>query len=221
MMRQLLALGVLIFLAGCAATPRWAATEPCTEELSGATLVAEHWLQQSDIWRLRQSALLEIRGRKIPLEGFMLLDLRRQEIRLVAMNEMGIVLFELLVTPTREQLLRAVPQLQQQGGLAAGIAESLRRIYLVPRPQTGDYQQQRSTDLRLWRVIADQEINFIFDCAGQLRQTLNRSPSSHWQVLYQNYRGVDGRLLPEKIEMNDFQQGVSLILWQREVTVIR
>lgn len=209
-------------LTGCAVpATRLQLTESCNESMSSAQVTADHWLAVPDVWRLRQSTLIEIRGRKIPLEGFMLLDLAQQQIRLVAMNEMGIVLFELLVTATSEELLRAVPQLQQQRGLAQGIADSLRRIYLLPRPHSTDYYQQRDTSLRLWRSTADEQIDFIYDCPGRLRMAAMSSDVSSWQVLYQDYRQVEGRQLPEQIVMNDYQHGVSLTIRQQEATRVQ
>lgn len=208
-----------LVVTGCAGpASRLQLTERCSESMSSAQVTADHWLAVPDVWRMRQSTLIEIRGQKIPLEGFMLLDLAQQQIRLVAMNEMGIVLFELLVTATSEELLRAVPQLQQQRGLAQGVADSLRRIYLLPRPHSTDYYQQRDTSLRLWRVSRDEQVDFIFDCRGRLRLTAMSSDLSRWQVLYQDYRQVDGRQLPELIVMRDYQYGVTLTIRQQEAT---
>lgn len=209
----------LLFVVACAPYPqRLVLREPCPQELSAGVVVADHWLAAADTWRLRQSALLELRGRKLALEGFMILDLAQQRLHMVAMNDMGLVFFELIVTPEGQELRRALPQLQQPG-LAEGIASSLRRIYLEPRPQTTDSAQMRTTSLRLWRSVATGDLSFVFDCNGRLRKTRQRSATQEWQVVYENYQLIAERGVPEKIVMSDFQQAVTLTLWQREITL--
>ncbi|MFO7766669.1 MAG: hypothetical protein R6V33_09575 [Pelovirga sp.] len=209
-----------LLLGGCALLPTGPELdEPCEGELSVDEVIDQHWLNRDDSWRMRQSALLELRGRKVPLEGFMMLDLGRQRLHLVAMNEMGLVFFELVVTATDEQLIRALPQLQQQRGLTAGIAGSLRRIYLSPRPRSQDQPRMEKTSLRLWRPLADGDLAFVFDCPGNLRETRQTTDHESWQVVYQDYRRVSGREIPGKVIMNNFHHAVTLTLWQREVTL--
>lgn len=210
----------LVFVVACAPYPqRLELREPCPQELSAGMVVADHWLAAADTWRLRQSALLELRGRKLALEGFMILDLAQQRLHMVAMNDMGLVLFELIVTPEGQELRRALSQLQQQPGLAEGIASSLRRIYLEPRPQKTDSAQMHKTSLRLWRPVANGDLSFVFDCDGRLRETRQRSATQEWQVVYENYQLIAERGVPEKIVMSDLQQAVTLTLWQREITL--
>lgn len=210
----------LLFVAACAPYPqRLDLREPCPQQLAADAVVAEHWLGAADTWRLRQSALLELRGRKFALEGFMILDLAQQRLHMVAMNDMGVVFFELIVTAEDQELRRALPQLQQQRGLAEGIAASLRRIYLEPQPQTTDPAQMYKTNLRLWRPLADGDLSFVFDCDGRLRETRQSSNTQGWQVVYENYQLIAERAVPEKIVMSDFHNAVTLTLWQREITL--
>lgn len=210
---------VNLFLAGCASPAAdLLLPEVCPEPVGTRQAVDQHWLNGAEVWRLRQSVLITIGGRKIPLEGFMVLDLAREQIRLVAMNELGVVLFELLVTDDSEQLLRAVPPLRQQPGLAQGIAGSLRRIYQQPRPRQLDKQEQRRSGLRLWRTTGDEHVDFVFDCTGHLRQTVMTSELLRWQVFYHSYRPVDGEDVPEHIVLKDYGRGVTLNIRLQEAT---
>lgn len=218
-MKQILLLSIL-FLSACAPNPqRLILREICSQELSAARVIEQHWLNQPDTWRLRQSALLELRGRKFPLEGFMILDLGEQRLHMVAMNDMGLVFFELVVTAEDQQLRRALPQLQQQPGLAEGIAASLRRIYFKPRPQTTDSARMAPAHLSLRRPVAAGDLSFVFDCDGRLRETRLHSDTENWQLIYDSYQRITERAVPEKIVMNNFHQAVTLTLWQREITL--
>ncbi len=219
-MKQVVLLLSILFVSACAPYPqRLVLREFCPQELSAARVIEQHWLNQADTWRLRQSALLELRGRKFPLEGFMILDLGEQRLHMVAMNDMGVVFFELMVTAEDQQLRRVLPQLQQQPGLAEGIAASLRRIYLKPRPQSTDSARMATTHLSLRRPVAAGDLSFVFDCAGQLRETRLNSDTEDWQLIYGSYQRITERAVPEKIVMNNFHQAVTLTLWQREITL--
>ena len=219
-MRKLLLLLMLLFLSACASGPPDPdLTLPCEHKLAADVVIDQHWLSRDDRWRLRQSALLELRGRKQPLEGFMVVDLKQQQLHLVAMNDMGVVFFELLVTATDQQLRRALPQLEQQRGLAEGIAAGLRRIYLQPQPRRDDQARMGTTSLRFWRPVADGDLVFEFDCSGQLRVTRRTGTDENWRVIYDDYPEGAGRQVPEKIVMYEIDHAVTLTVWQREVTL--
>ena len=215
-MMRLLIIFVLL-LGGCGPTlPRQQLPTDCRAEAPAEQLVAQQWLQQPVIWRLRQAALLEIGPKKIALEGFLRLDLVHQQARLVALNEMGLVLFDLTVSSDDEQLQRAIPQLQRQKGLAKGIALSIRSIFLQPRPQAADRLVKEGSVERLLRQTAAEQVQFIFDCQGDLRQTRLNSAGQEWRVQYDSYQVYEATRLPSEIVFFDQQHAVKLSLWLRE-----
>ncbi|MEE4253382.1 MAG: hypothetical protein V2I50_04985 [Desulfuromusa sp.] len=217
-MLRICSLILLLGLVSCvSATPPQQFPENCRAEASVEQLLAGNWLGQSGVWRLRQVTLLEIGSKKIPLEGFLRLDLVRGEARLVAMNEMGLVLFDLLVTENDQQLQRAIPQLQQVKGLSAGVAQSLRQIFLQPRPQLDDQFTIRGNIQRLRREMPGGSLAFNYDCRRDLRNIRFVADGGDWRVAYDQYRQFGTSRLPEQIIMNDFQHGVKLSLWIREV----
>jgi hypothetical protein len=216
-MRSLI-LSLILFITACAPTsPPLILPENCRAELAAEQLVARHWLAQSGIWRLRQGALLEIGPKKLPLEGFLRLDLKRQEARLLAMNELGVVLFDLQVTADGEQLHRAIPQLQQVEGLAQGVAKSLRQVFLLPQPEATDRLENFGNSQKLWRSVAGGKLQFVFDCDGNLRETRLKAGQDDWRVVYDQYRPFGEFYIPMQMVMNDYRRGVKLSLWLREV----
>jgi hypothetical protein len=208
----------LLLSTSCApGTPSLQLETNCLAEYRTEELVASHWLLQPETWRIRQSALLEIGHNKIPMEGFLRLDLQRSEARLLAMNDMGVVLFDLQVTPIDEHLHRILPQLQQIKGLAEGVAQSLRQIFLQPQPQLADRLEQRGNSQRLWRSLPDGTLGFLFDCQGDLRETRQEEGTGDWRVIYGRYQSFGTHRLPEEIVMNDYQHSVKLSLWLRDL----
>lgn len=218
MLRGLVIACLALLLSACAPTaPKLQLPDNCRAEFTPQQLLEQHWLLQPHIWRLRQAALLELGAKKLPLEGFLRLDLQRHEARLLAMNEMGVVLFDLQVAAEGQQLQRAIPQLQQVQGLAQGVAQSLRQIFLRPQPQDGDRLENRVNSQQLWRSLPGGSLEFTFDCRGDLRETRLQSQSGDWQVIYSRYRRFGNSRLPEQMVLNDFRHRVKLSLWLQEV----
>lgn len=217
-MIRLLGLLILLLLVACAPStaPQQLPTD-CRAEATLDQLLAGNWLQQPEIWRFRQSALLELGPKKIPLEGFLRLDLQRNEARLLAMNEMGLVLFDLQVSETDQQLNRAIPQLQQVKGFAQGVAQSLRQIFLSPRPQSTDHLEGGGNSQRLWRALPGGSLGFVFDCQGELRETRQVADGGDWRVVYDQYQNYGSTRLPKQIVLNDYRYSLKLLLWIGEV----
>lgn len=192
----------------------------CRATASSTELVQNHWLNAEHIWRLRQSALLEIGTRKIALEGFLRLDLKKREARLVALNEMGLVVFDLHVDIHTQELLRALPQVRETKGFAQGVGSSLRCMFLAPVPQLGDELEQGGYYQRLVRETADTKLKFTFDCDAQLRRTQLQGPGAKWQVVYNNYRNVEGVTaevaLPTQIILHNAPHRMKLTLTLNE-----
>lgn len=209
---------LLLGLASCVpATPPQQLPDNCQADAAAIQLLAGNWLNQPEIWRFRQVTLLEVGRKKIPLEGFLRLDLVRKEARLVAMNEMGVVLFDLLVTENDQHLHRAIPQLQQIAGFATGVAQSLRQIFLQPQPKADDHMENRGNIQRLWRILPGGSLGFVYDCRGELRETRLVADTGDWRIAYDQYKQFGESRLPEQIIMNDYRHGIKLSLWIREV----
>lgn len=208
---------LLLGLSSCTPVlpPQQLATA-CRGDFTQAQLQLRHWLQGEEIWRLRQGALLEIGLKEIPLEGFLRLDLNQRTARLVALNEIGLVLFDLQVGPEGHQLLRAIPQLEQRRGFADGIAQSLRRMFLQPQLNSAS----EVTTVGNLQVITlkedEQPTRFSFDCAGDLRELKGSTQQGSWVVRYNDYRDFSGRKLPEETIYYNRSHAVKLTLWLRE-----
>lgn len=217
-MSRICLLFLLFVVTSCVpTTPLQQLPQDCAATASVGQLLSHSWLSQGKVWRLRQSTLLEIGPKKIPLEGFLRLDTANKQARLVAMNEVGVVLFDLLVTEDGQQLKRAIPQLQQVKGLATGVAQSLRQIFLQPRPAESDRLENLDSRQKLWRSIPGGSLRFIYDCRSDLRTVRFSGDSGDWRVAYNDYQVFAESRLPLEIVMNDYRHGVKLSLWVREV----
>ena len=207
----------LIVITGCAPSlPTQQLPTGCQGNFSVTQLRSGQWLQGQSTWRLRQGVLLEIGMKKIPLEGFLRLDLKQRSARLVALNEIGLVLFDLLVRDETTQLVRAVPQLQNRAGFADGIALSLRRVFLQPVLSASDAINVAENLQRISVQSGAEQVRFSFDCHGDLRLLFGSSGEQSWRVQYNAYGDHAGMRLPEEIIYYDRSHAVKLTLWLRE-----
>ncbi len=211
--------GVLLtlMLAACAPYQQPQPGPECTSRPTLEQMRSGNWLQRPGIWHLRQSVLLELGSRKIPLEGLLRLDTKRREARLVAMNGMGLVLFDLQIDQQGQKLLRAMPQLEKQPGFAVGVAKSLRRIFLAPQPEGADQLEIRPDAQRLWRPLPGGSLSFSFSCTGDLRETRQKSQNGDWRTVYDDYQPLAELRIPQQIRFNDYRYRVKLSLWLSEV----
>lgn len=202
---------------GCTTVPFSAPQLGQTRELTVNELLEPFWLGDAAVYRIRQSGLFQLRGMKLPFEGFMELDVDNRRARLVALEGIGLKLFDLTVTGDAVEVHSLLPELRKHAGLPAAVADSVRRIFFQPQPSRTDRLAIGSQDYRLQRSGRD-EVCFRF--GGEPPLLLGKSsdgPSGDWQVNYYQYRERSGRQIPEGIILHDHRAGYDLTLWLESV----
>jgi hypothetical protein len=206
-----------VLLGGCASIPFETPHLGPTRQLTTVDLLGPFWLGHTAVYRIRQSGLFQLRGMKLPIEGFMELDANRRKARLVALEGMGLKLFDLTVTADTVEVNYLMPDLQKHPGLAEAVADSVRRIFFQPQPSLADRLEIGSRDYRLQRAGAD-DLSFVF--GGEPPLLLEKRSvglSGDWWVGYYQYRQLVGRQIPEGIFLQDRWAGYTLTLWLESV----
>jgi hypothetical protein len=206
-----------LLLGGCTTIPFESPRLVPTRELTAAELLEPFWLGDAAVYRIRQSGLFQLRGMKLPIEGFMELDAGNRHARLVALEGMGLKLFDLTVTAEAVEVHHLLPELRKHSGLAEAVAESVRRIFFEPQPSPDDRLEIAARDYRLRRV-GSEALSFVF--GGDPPLLLEKSSagsSGDWRVGYYQYRQVAGRQIPEGIFLQDRRGGYTLTLWLESV----
>ena len=203
---------VLLFIAGC----QWATVpSPSTPERTAAELAGSLWTVGAEEWRIRQSALFELGPARVPMGGFLLLH--PGEARLVGLDDLGVKLFDLLVTPGGHIEHFLHPELARLPGVGGAIAASVRRIFLAPRPAPGDRLRPGRDGLRLDRFAAWGDVHFLFSGAdADLQETRVRGDGEDWRVRYYDYRAEGEYRIPGRIVLDDFGGDYRLTLWLEE-----
>jgi len=109
-----------------------------THQTDVGALLARMWTLRPGVYRSRQTGLLEIRGKQIPLTAFMELNANNQTVRLVGMNELGIKLFDLLISEANVEQRQMLPSLSRGPDLSEAVGGCARRIFLGPIPRESD-----------------------------------------------------------------------------------
>jgi hypothetical protein len=148
------------------------------------------------------------------------LDPRGRRARLVALEGMGLKLFDLTVTADGVEVNHLIPDLRRHPGLAEAVAASVRRIFFQPQPVPTDRLEIGSREYRLRRTGTD-EINFVFGGDPPLLlEKRSLGPAGDWWVGYYQYRELGGRQIPEGIFLQDRRAGYTLTLWLESVKCI-
>lgn len=219
MRRRFAILALLLTLTGCGGVP-FAAPEKVALRpgVTATELAASVWTAQQGSFQLRQTVLFEFRGARVPMAGLMRLDLTQGQVRLVAMNDLGVKFFDLEVSKGGEQLHYLLPDLAKIPHFAEAVAASVRRVFLTPRPDGSEALDRTASLCQLARPYRGDEVRFTFGGAGTrlLATEVDRDQES-WRVRYFEYQTAGTTLYPRGIVLDDRLAGYRLTLWQEEV----
>ena len=219
-MRRLSVLLALVWLAGCVSLPfRDNPALPPPAELGAQQLAAACWPAPQQHYRVRQTVLFELRGAKVPMTGLMDLDTRRGEIRLVALNDLGIKFFDLQLDATTQQLHYLLPELARFPDFDTLVASAVRRIFLAPRPDGSETLQRQAKRSVLRRADEGRDLAFEFGGPEPRLYTIRvRGGDEDWQADYYEYTDAPGPAAPRGVVLDDRKGGYRLTLWLDEVT---
>lgn len=216
---RLLAGIILLMLTACTTVP-FATTELTpTLPRSAAELTAGLWNSGTANLLIRQSALFELEGMKIPIAGIMKLELKTKVARLVGMNDMGVKFYDISVDRDSSQANFIIPNLASYPGFAEAVALSVRRIFLDPEPLPGDALLRRDNSYLITREIGTKG-TIYFTIGGEKLQLLEktyRGDAESWRVRYYQYQRNQGQLFPGGIVLDDDLAKYRLTLWIESV----
>jgi hypothetical protein len=187
-------------------------------DVTATQLATSVWTAQQGVFQLRQTVLFEFRGARVPMAGLMRLDLTQGQVRLVALNDLGVKLFDLEVTQIGEQQHYLLPDIAKIPHFTEAVAASVRRVFLTPRPDGSETLRLTASRCQLTRSNPSREIRFTFGGNGsQLLATEVDGDQEDWMARYFEYQTAETILYPRGIVLDDRIAGYRLTLWQEEV----
>jgi len=209
----------LLLISACTTVPFTPVELTPTIPRSAAELSGSLWNSGNGSIMIRQSALFEFEGMRVPITGVMKLDRSARIARLVGMNDMGVKLYDISVDDAAIQAHFIMPELARYPGFADAVATSVRRIFLTPEPARDDALERTSTSYVLTRKApAGGAIRFVFGGAdAQLLEKSYRGATGSWRVHYYQYQRLSGHFFPGGIVLDDDRAGYRLTLWIESV----
>jgi hypothetical protein len=216
---RLILAALLFLMSACSTVVPFAPTELIpSAPRSAAELSAGLWDSGSGSLLIRQSALFELAGMRVPIAGIMKFDLAARSARLVGMNDMGVKLYDISVDRSSSLANFVMPELARYPGFTEAVAASVRRIFLEPVPSPADALTLTPTSYLLTRETGDGTLRFLFGgTETQLLEKSCRGKGASWQVRYYQYQRKQGSLVPGGIVLDDDRAGYRLTLWIESV----
>jgi hypothetical protein len=203
--------------AGCAGLQLDSGERAPTRELTAETLASKVWTSRPGVRYLRQAALFEFHEVKVAADGLLRLDPASGSARLVALNEMGVKLFD--VTVTRGSLTEnfLLPELAKAKGLSASLAACLRAVFLDYEPRPADKLTTRAETYELSRTESGGRLTSTFSGFETLLLKEYSGADQSWTVRFSDYRRAEDLWVPGHTVFTDRRAGYRVSLWLKEV----
>jgi hypothetical protein len=217
-LKTLLPIALLLLTTACARAPFAPMEAASMAPVSGQALVEKCWPDADGVYRVRQTALLEVGFREFAMDGVLILNLGQQSARLVGMSSMGIKFFDIEVIGDTVTPHYIFPELNKIPGLADRIGEAVKRLYLSPLPAPTDEMAAGEAQQVLTRTVDGTRYRFVF--GGKDRLLAEKSAagkSEKWTARYYDYTQSSDRWIPGGIFYRDSRGRYSLTLWTEKV----
>ncbi len=168
--------------------------------------------------RLRQSVIISYQGHELLLSGLLVLDPVAGTAQLLASQDLGPLVLALTVSADEHALLRPARPPYDHPRLLAGVADSIRHIFLTPpgsasmtfARQRRVYRGLSGTGPAGPRCLLGGEPLVLLEADGQ-------AENGPWRVTYGTYRqGVAG-LLPMAIVYEEPENRLRVTVWNESV----
>ncbi len=207
---------MLTLMVGCATAPFQALPHAVMAEMGAEQLLQNWWLQPGHKYLCRHSGLIEVFGHKFPLDGVAKIDTTTHTARLIAMNPMGVKLFDLAITQHSYELNYLLPELQKYPQMPQMVAQSMQTIFLAFNPAVTDeliYDKKHIT------LHSQNDADVVSTFAGNPVRLIKKtvvSSSQSYSIDYYQYVEQNSVWSPTGIVLND-DSGFKLTLWIDEI----
>lgn len=188
-----------------------------TRALTAAALADKVWTARPGPCYVRQTALFEAGDNKLAADGLLRYDPAAGAVRLVAVNEAGVKLFDLTVTRDAVTENFVLPELAAARGLPAAVGACLRAVFLAYEPRAGDRLDTGPETYELSRPEGDGRLLCVFGGRETLLYKHFEGAGQSWTVRFFDYAKRGAALLPGRTVFTDRRAGYRVSLWLEEV----
>lgn len=219
MRSRLLALLLLLLIAGCSGIPFQEPASLRMESIDPAAVIVRLRSALPERFRATSSVVVEMAGRSVSALGITEVDRVAGTFTAVALNPMGLKLFELTGAPDGTISGSVLEAISQRGNAAAAIGEDIRRIYLdlVPSPVARSWKRARALVFR--QPSGGGELEYVFAGEGPdlAEKNFYGDDGIVWQAAYYEYGDWNGKRMPHGIVYRSYRHGYRLIIRMKEI----
>jgi hypothetical protein len=168
---------------------------------------------------LLSSIVFEYNFRSLSGIGYLDIDTVSGGYKVMCMNQLGVKLFEF--QGDRDGLISsyAIEPLARQGDIAAAVGEDIKRIYLdlIPAGTARATKREHAVVFRQRSGKGALEYEFSGQGPDLAAKTYREDHRAVWRVSYDEYRLMNGRLYPLRVQFRDYRHGYRLTVRMKEI----
>lgn len=219
MRSRLLVLLLPLLIAGCSGIPFREPSPLRMEGIDPAAVIARFRSALPERFRATSSVVVEVAGGSVSALGITEVDRPAGTFTAVALNPMGLKLFELTGSPDGTTSGSVLEALSRHGNAATAIGEDIRRIYfdLVPSPAARSWKRAHSLVFR--QPSGGGELEYVFAGEGPdlVEKNFYGDDGIVWQAAYYEYGDRSGKRMPHGIVYRSYRHGYRLIIKMKEI----
>lgn len=153
--------------------------------------------------------------------GFLEVKPSADSFRVIALNPMGVKLFDLAGSSGTVTVNFAMEPLASYGNIASAVAFDIKRIYFDMLPAADARHYRFNNRLIFGKELPHGYLEHVF--AGEqgdlVEKRFYKDQYISWSVGYYEYGDKDGKRVPKGIILTDYQGGYRLVIREKEQTI--
>ena len=211
---------VICFGAGCATIPFEPVNLVPLGDVSAEEVLSRARSALPEQFTVLNSIVFKIHGHSMSALGYTAVDQTQNSFSVLALNPMGIKLFEFSDSDGRVTTNYIMEGVAKQGNVAEAVARDIRRIYFdrVP-PATAESQKNEYTFV-FTEKKENGTVRYVFggtDIVLIEKQFYDTTNDKLWSVSYHEYQLHEGRLYPAGMIFRHYKHNYRLIVRLREL----
>lgn len=165
------------------------------------------------------SIVFSFRGRPLSAIGYSEVDEGAGRFTVVALNHVGMKLFEIAGVGEKVERRFVMPELSRRGDPAGAIAADIRRIYFHRVPSAAALVSVGRDSIRFCEETAEGTLCHVLGGPDGVlsEKSLTAKGRLLWRIRYARYQGEKGRLQPGEVLLEDLRYHYELLIRLREV----
>jgi hypothetical protein len=214
-----LPLAALLLLCACSTAPFRETELVPLDHLRPAEVLARFREGLPERFRVLNATVFDMAGRRVAALGVTEVDRVAGTFGVVAMNAMGVKLFELTGDGSQVAERFMLPGFIQQEGAAQAIGEDIRRVWLGVLPSAAAAVNRERTRIVFRETSGQGTMEYVFAGAdGHLVEKRHRDDErTVWRVRYYEYRTNGGKVFPMGIVYSNERYGYRLEITVKEI----